>query len=152
MINLPSYDLIPFSFSKYSDIYNELETDEEISTYIGDIEYLFTKPNNQDTHLITKDNEIIGFIHIHQNIKEKFVYYICGIRKKYRHCNHAYNVLEELTNYIFDVTNEFDSIKVWIEEDNLASRRLAEKLNFNYIGQDQEFNIYERQRTLWKKL
>lgn len=82
-----------------------------------------------NAYVIEQFNEIIGYIYI-SNKKNNNIYIEYLIFKNYRKKGYAYKVLDGLIDYIFNQYSDIEFINLSIDESNIASINLAEKLDF----------------------
>jgi len=80
-----------------------------------------------------EDNELIGRagLAFREGYDTPEIGYVIG--KKFQRMGYAYEACKEIIRYSFEEL-EFEEIRVLFQRENIASRKLSQKLDFEYIG------------------
>lgn len=106
-----------------------------LSKYITDRTYIVINENNQKIGYFSMTDPILN----RENLTSVSLYY--AISKEYRNQGYATKLVEEITNYLIQ-NNIADMIILTIDNQNIASITVAEKLNFTIKFQDESEAIY----------
>ena len=86
---------------------------------------------------VTFDNTIIGYLDIgNYNKDEDCVYLRAAIFKEYRNKHFGTDMLKEACNYIFTNYPFINKIKLKIDNDNIASQKVADNAGFKWEKDD----------------
>lgn len=116
----------------------------EIKKYISISDNYFSYVTNTENvyfYKVYMDKALVGTIHLekHANI----LYMDILIFPEFQNSGLGTKVIIDVKNDIFNL--DFKKIEVSIDESNIPSLRLFEKLSFNLISQEDELKIYEYQ-------
>ena len=78
------------------------------------------------------ENRLIGDIFVY--FKDKTITIGYTISEKYQRKGYAYEILNEFIDYSFKNFKNYNEIVAMVHPDNIASKRLLEKLNFKNEG------------------
>lgn len=115
-----------------------------LSNYITDKTYIVINSNNQKIGYFSMTEPVLN----RENLTSTSLYY--AISKEYRNLGYATNLVEEVSNYLFE-EGIVDMIILTIDNKNLASISVATKLNFNIRFQDEEETIYTKIKKIKQK-
>ncbi len=122
---------------------DEVYDEGEIFDRLGDISYMFYNIyedieefslNNKNAYLVYDGDVIVGFIHVSLNPSNEAVLYL-GIHNDYRGLGYGSLITRDISNYLLMKCN-VSCIRVQIEEDNIASKKVCAKAGFQLLEND----------------
>ena len=120
------------------NIHNIPEIKKYININDNDFNYV-TTTENVFFYKVYKKRNLIGTIHLEKN--DNIIYMDILICPKFQKSGLGTNVINDIKNDIFNLS--FKKIKVSIDENNIPSLRLFEKLGFKFISLEDELKNYE---------
>ena len=113
----------------------------EIAQYISISDNYFhyvTTTNDVYFYKVYKGSELVGTIHLEKPTKTLYMDII--VFPTFQKTGIGTKIIRDVQNDIFELN--YDLIEVFIDENNIASKRLFEKTGFNFISKEDELSIY----------
>ena len=140
-----NYDLIYRRLTDINDVDIEKLCDmsrtPEISRFISmdeqTLSYVTSSPSVY-YYMVYKDNELIGAIHLES--EDKTLFMSIEVHPMYHRQGYGKTILEDVL--MQRLQPDFEQIKVSIDETNIASRRLFEKMGFVEASKEDELIDY----------
>ena len=140
-MKIDDFDLI-FYNEQHKETKNELVFGESSSKFINNIESrLSIKPNDSffnHGYLVKYKNNVVAYLYV-SGITNDNIYLEYSVLNKYRNQKIASNLINSVTNYIFNNFN-INEIKLNISKDNISSQKVAE--NCGYYIEDEDEYLY----------
>ena len=96
---------------------------------------------------VYKERNLVGTIHLEKN--DNIIYMDILIFPEFQKYGLGTKVINDIKNDIFNLS--FKKIEVSIEENNIPSLRLFEKVGFKFVSQEDELKNYEYLKTIRNK-
>lgn len=150
MIQLKNFNLEPLDLSKRQHfiLVNRLSNDEYTRKYISKKLAEFVKEPTDSTKLepgktyvIKDEEEMIGLLGTKELDRNNYLEPWVSIPKEFRGKKYGTQILEQITPYLIEHVDSLQDIKLVINKENFASKKVAEKVG--YIKQTDESTFDE---------
>ncbi len=121
---------------------NYMHSKPEIKKYISISDKYFdyvTATENVFFYKVYKNRNLVGTIHLERN--DNIIYMDILIFPEFQKAGLGTKVICDIKNDIFNLN--FKKIEVFIDESNVPSLRLFQKLGFKFVSQEDELKQYE---------
>ena len=140
-MKIDNFELI-FYNEQHKDIKDEFIFGESSSKFINNIENRLSIKPNEDFfnhgYLVKYKDNVVAYLYV-SGITNDNIYLEYSVLNKYRNQKIASNLINSITNYIFNNFN-INEIKLNISKDNRSSQKVAE--NCGYYLDDEEEYLY----------
>ena len=150
IMNELTYKRIVSQEDKDIFLINEIHSKPEIKKYIniGDNYFNYvTTTENVFFYKVYKERNLVGTIHLEKN--DNIIYMDILIFPEFQKSGLGTKVINDIKNDIFNLS--FKKIEVSIDENNIPSLRLFEKVGFKFVSQEDELKNYEYLKKIRNK-
>lgn len=151
MIHLRTINLEKFDKKKYYDLMSRLERDENVKRYFSkNLEVWLEKHQavSDDkievgkTYVIVKEHKYIGIVGS-LSFSSNGILEVCyAIDKDFRGNGYGEKILAEITPYLIEHVDDLKDIKLKIDKENIASKKVAERNGYLLEEETKDTDVY----------
>ena len=146
----PHFEFLSFDRENQNhlNILLKLSQDAEIKKYFGNLtdyfESMIYGDGLEGVYLVSKDNEIIGFLNIYDYYK--LLEFQFGLLEPYRSKSLGTQILKESAEELFKRYSYLEIIRAYVDKDNIRTIKAATKAGFKLVDDSKSMNEFRRTR------